>query len=196
MPSPQPEEWRDIPGYEGLYQVSSLGRVKSLAKPMFYGTTPNVRNHESAMRIERIMTPRVKRNGYAQIGLYQDGKAKSYTIHRLVAIVFIPNPNGFPYVNHKDEDRLNNSVDNLEWCTPSYNIHYGTAIKKLSDAKRNHPAMSKPVLQFNLDGTFVAEYPSANEAARMTGIKQGNISSCCNRTTKSTNGFIWRYKTT
>lgn len=192
----QPEEWRDIEGYEGLYQVSSLGRVRTLPKPMFYGASSNVRNHESAIRAMRIMKARKKLNGYLQISLFRNGKPRTFTIHRLVAKTFLPNPHKYPYINHKDEDKSNNTVDNLEWCTPSYNIHYGSAIQKLSKAKTNHPSMSKPVLQFNLDGRFVAEYPSANEAARVTGVKQGNISSCCNHTTKSTNGFIWRYKTT
>lgn len=183
----QPNEvWKDIQGYEGFYQVSSLGRIRSLDKPYFKG--------KPYIRKGKILVQKLQRNGYMKIGLLKNNIQKWHNVHRIVAGAFIPNPNNLPYVNHKDEDKANNAVLNLEWCTPSYNIHFGNAIKKLSQAKKNHPRMSKIVVQYDMQGREIAEYPSANEAARETGIKQGTISSCCIGKTKSTHGYVWKYK--
>lgn len=112
------EEWRDIEGYEGLYQVSNLGRVKSL------------RDKNNKER-ELILKPKIMRNGYLKVDLCKNGKQKTFTVHRLVATVFISNPKNFPVVNHKDENKLNNNVSNLEWCTVLYNNCYGTRLKKV-----------------------------------------------------------------
>ncbi len=194
---PDKEVWRDIIGYEGLYKVSSHGRIKSLAKPRFYGESVNLKNHQNALWPEIIMKPRLKKNGYLQIGLSKNGKYKTFTIHRLVAKVFISNPDNLPYVNHKDENKQNNRVDNLEWCSPAYNTNYGTAIERFSKATRNRPNRKKgikKVFQYSLDGTLIAEFPSANEASRQTGIKQGTISSNCLGVSKSTNGYIFKYE--
>ena len=179
--------WKDIEGYEGLYQVSSSGEIRSLSKP-YFSDKPN-------MRPEKTKALRKKKNGYLQVGLYKDGKAKSFTIHRLVAKAFIPNPNNLPYVNHKDENKSNNHCDNLEWCTASYNLHYGNALKKLSISKINHPSKSFPVVQLDATDTVIATYPSANEAEGQTGINQAQISKCCNKNKGyySAGGFKWRY---
>lgn len=104
------EEWKDIEGYEGLYMISNLGRVKSLRHGKWIERRSNV-----------------NRQGYYALTLHKDGGNKTCTIHRLVAKAFIPNPLGFPCVNHKDENKENNRVDNLEWCTYVYNNNYGTA---------------------------------------------------------------------
>ena len=112
------EIWKDIQGYEGQYMVSNLGRVKSFKK-------------NSNGNILKISDDG---NGYKQISLYKNGKSKTWKIHRLVAIAFIPNPNDLPQVNHKDEDPSNNCVDNLEWCDGKYNSNYGNHNKKLSEA--------------------------------------------------------------
>ena len=112
------EEWRDIGGYEGLYQVSNLGRVRSL------------RDKNNKKR-ELILKPKIMRNGYLKVDLCKNGKQKTFTVHRLVATVFISNPKNFPVVNHKDENKLNNNVSNLEWCTVLYNNCYGTRLKKV-----------------------------------------------------------------
>ena len=112
------EEWRDIEGYEGLYQVSNLGRVKSL------------RDKNNKKR-ELILKPKTMRNGYLKVDLCKNGKQKTFTVHRLVATVFISNPKNFPVVNHKDENKLNNNISNLEWCTVLYNNCYGTRLKKV-----------------------------------------------------------------
>lgn len=110
------EIWKDIIGYEGLYQVSSLGRVRSLDR---YDS----RNH---FRNGRMLKLSYNTVGYLSVGLHSNGKAKMYMVHRMVAQAFIPNPNNLPIINHKDENPSNNSVENLEWCTAKYNSNYGT----------------------------------------------------------------------
>lgn len=112
------EEWKDIKGYEGLYQISNKGRVKSLG------------NNKS--RKEKIRDGKIDNNGYKRIGLCKNGKEKKYKIHRLVAQAFLPNPDNLPVVNHKDENKLNNNVENLEWCTQEYNCNYGSRNEKIS----------------------------------------------------------------
>ena len=173
------EIWKPVVGYEGLYEVSNLGRVKSLK----YGK-------------ERILRPATDSNGYHQVNLCKDGKVKMYLVHRLVAQAFIPNPHNLPIINHKDERVDNNRVENLEWCTAEYNNNYGTHNAKVAKANLNHPSMSKPVLQFTLDGQLVREWPSVREAQRLGGFDQGHISSCCSGRYKykTHKGFIWKYK--
>lgn len=114
------EEWREIEGYEGLYQVSNLGRVKSLARVVMRinGVLLSVK--------ERILKFRLDNGGYVRVCLSKDGVEIGYSVHRLVAMAFIDNPLNLPEVNHKDENKKNNSVDNLEWCTSLYNNNYGS----------------------------------------------------------------------
>ena len=113
------EEWRAVPGYEGLYEVSSYGRVKSIDR---YVKSKSYRLHKG-----KVLSPGKDRNGYLFVVLSYNGKHKGITVHRLVAESFIPNPDNLPQVNHKDEDKTNNNVDNLEWCDAKYNSNYGTA---------------------------------------------------------------------
>ena len=113
------EEWRDIKGYEGRYQVSNLGRVRSL------------RDNHGNYR-EKIRATILNKEGYNYISLYKEGKIKMCLVHRLVAEAFIDNPNNYKEVNHKDENKQNNSVSNLEWCTAEYNCNYGTRNKRHS----------------------------------------------------------------
>ena len=125
------EIWKDISGYEGLYQVSNLGDVRSL----------NYRRNGEL----KLLKQATNKQGYKQISLYKNGKIKTYKVHRLVAIAFIPNPNNLPVVNHKDENPSNNNVNNLEWCTVAYNNTYGTRTKRASESIRgeNHPLYGK-----------------------------------------------------
>lgn len=120
------EEWRDIEGYEGLYQVSNLGRVKSLAR-----TAIDRRGIPHYVN-ERILKQAFDKDGYCLVGLHKDRKIKSGKVHRLVASAFIDNPHNLPEVNHKDENKSNNNVENLEWCTPKYNINYGTCLDRIA----------------------------------------------------------------
>ena len=117
------EQWRDISGYEGLYQVSNLGQVKS----MDYRHTGK----------EKVISSQTQKNGYLHVSLWKDRTKRFFYIHRLVADAFIPNPDNLPEVNHKDECLSNNSVDNLEWCTSIYNANYGTRNSRMSNSKKS-----------------------------------------------------------
>lgn len=163
------EIWKDKKDYEGHYQVSNLGRIKSIK----FGK-------------ERILKQHIKR-GYYYVGLSKNGIVKRYLVHRLVAQAFIDNPNNYKEVNHKDENKLNNSVDNLEWCNAKYNINFGTCIERRSKKK------SKPVLQYTLDGEFVREWSSARECGK-NGFCHQHIGACCRGQLKHYKGFIWKYK--
>lgn len=182
------EIWKDIAGYENLYQVSNLGRVRSLDR---------ILNHwRGGKRLRKgcvIKTADFK-NGYKYVTLCKDGKLKKYLVHRLVAFMFLQNPNNYPCVNHKDENPSNNNVDNLEWCTQRYNINYGTRNEKISKKLLNYQSWAKPVLQYTKQGDLINEYPSIMEAERQTKIHSGSISNCCNNKRKTSGGFIWRYK--
>ena len=122
-----------------------------------------------------------------------EGKMKSFTVHRLVSLAFIPNPDNLPEVNHKDECKTNNNVSNLEWCSKSYNINYGTRNERCGEKNLNRKDQSRPVKQFTKDGRFITDYPSIAEAERQTGFDQTAISKCCNGKQKSAYGYIWRY---
>ena len=178
------EVWKDIKGYEGLYQVSSLGRVRSLT-------------HKCSVS-GRVSKGRLLKNtkyaqGYLYVHLSNDGKKLHHCIHRLVADAFIPNPNRLPQVNHKDENPLNNTIDNLEWCSRSYNINYGSRNKKVSDKLTNGNLRSKRTAVYSLDNELLCIYPSTNEASRKTGVNEGSISSNCLGKTKNTHGYIFKY---
>lgn len=184
------EVWKDIKGYEGIYQVSSLGRVKRLAHTCV--NTKQVKRHLP----ERMLLPTKQSNGYVHVHLHQQNKTQGISVHRLVATAFIPNPNNLPQVNHKDEDKTNNNVENLEWCTAEYNINYGTGKKRLSEFKKNKKGGDrdvKGVCKFDFDGNLLAEYPSVGEASRQTGINQATISSCCLQITKQTHGCVFEF---
>ena len=169
------EVWKPIEGYEN-YEVSSLGRVRSLCN--------------DKTRKEKVLRQHNNGHGYLIVNLCKNGKMKSYKVHRLVAQTFLPNPENLPIINHKNEIKTDNSVENLEFCTHKYNIHYSKNWEKSSEVTR------KPVIQFTKDGQFVAEYESAKEAERKTGIHQGNISSCClgRKHHKSAGNYKWKYK--
>lgn len=170
------EIWKDIENYEGLYRISSWGRVKSLR----YGK-------------ERILKP-ANVDGYLRVCLYKDGEPKWFKIHRLVAEAFLDNPDNLPEVNHKDEDKSNNNVNNLEFCSRQYNVNYGTGHQRSNETQTNG-SKSKIVLQYNMDGVLIAEYPSIMEVQRQLGFNQGYICHCCNGRFNKAYGFIWHYKT-
>jgi carboxypeptidase C (cathepsin A) len=149
------EIWKDIEGYEGLYQVSKMGRVQ----------------------------------------LYKNNKGyKHFQIHRLVAMAFIPNPDNLPQINHKDENKANNRVDNLEWCTRKYNHNYGTINIRISQKQLNHKNKSKIVLQYSLDGTFIKEWKSTMDVQRNLGFAHTHISECCRGEQAYGYGYLWKYK--
>lgn len=183
------ETWKDIKDYEGLYQISSWGRVKSMKRYAQGHGTKDLRN-EMILKTEN-------QNGYKRIVLTKDRYRKKFSVHRLVAEAFIPNPNNYPIINHKDENRSNNCVDNLEWCTHEYNTNYGNCRKKLSEVMTNGK-LSKAVLQIDKNtGQVINEFPSCNEAARQLGKRNSSpICECCLQKThfNSAYGYLWRYK--
>ena len=168
------EIWRDIVGYEGLYQVSNTGKVRNKKR--------------------KILKPQLFSCGYLYVALYKNRKMKYFRIHRLVAQAFIPNPNNYPIVNHRDENRQNNLVENLEWCDQKYNVSYGTATERRAKTNTNHPSYSKIVLQYDLNGNFIKEWPSTMEIQRQMGYTNTNISACCLGKYKQRYGFKWQYK--
>lgn len=173
------EIWKDIKGYEGKYQISSHGNVKSLN----YNRTGK----------EHLLIQSIDKHSYHSIHLCLYGKYKCFFIHRLVSEAFIPNPDNLPCVNHKDENKHNNHVDNLEWCTHKYNNEYGTRLKRVSESLLNNPYTSNKVYQYTLDGKFVKEWKSTRECAR-NGFNQGAVFSCCIGERKTHKGYIWSYK--
>ena len=189
------KEWRAIDGFPN-YMVSNTGEIKSL-------------NYNKTGK-EKILIPHKLSNGYLGINLYDDNKRSCYLlIHRLVAQAFLPNPNGYRIINHKDENRSNNSVNNLEWCSYKYNLNYGNRNSKLSNSLTNNPFFSIPVLQYSKTREFLKEFPSIAEAART--INNGNIKAavtnilkCCRGVAdtqfgivrrKTAYGYIWKFKT-
>ena len=159
------EIWKDVKGYEELYQVSTLGRVWSV-------------------RSQKCLKPQKGTDGRLYVNLYaKNGKQKKEKIHRLVDIAFIDNANGLPQVNHKDENPTNNSVDNLEWCDSKYNCNYGTRNKRVSEKH------GKKVYCIELDKTF----ESISEGAKAVGRKLSALSMCLNGNSKTCGGYHWRY---
>ena len=135
----------------------------------------------------------IERKGYERVHLYKDKKGKYFKIHRLVAMAFIPNPDNLPQVNHRDENKTNNRVDNLEWCTQEYNLNYGTATRRTQLANTNGK-LSKPVLQYTLEGIFIKEWKSTMDVQRNLGFYQSSISECCRNIRKTAYGYLWKYK--
>lgn len=184
------EIWRDIAGYEGCYQVSNIGRVRSLDRYVFTVGNPNKKRriHGKILNLSRRMSN--GEPGYLYVNLSKNGDDKLYTVHRLVAEAFIPNPDNLPCINHKDEDKSNNRVSNLEWCTIKYNNNYGTA------RKRSSIKMMRAVLKFDLDGNIIKRYDSLSIAAKEENIEKGNIANVCvGRNGKLTlNNYIFMYE--
>ena len=214
------EIWKDIKGFEGHYQVSNFGRVKSIK----FGK-------------ERILRPGKNKKGYLRVGISKNGESKTYSVHRLVAQAFIPNLNNLPQINHKNEDKTDNRVENLEFCDAKYNNTYGTRIQRFVENMKGHPNWGpkhqseeskrktsvgvknnlpktaykkghKPwntgthgvikawnrrrVLQYTKDMVFVAEFESVTEAIEKTGVK--NIAAVARGKSKTSGGFVWKYK--
>ena len=167
------EIWCPIKGYEGLYEVSDQGRVRSLKSGK-----------------ERILKPGSDKYGYLMVCLCKNGEKKNLLVHRLVAQAFIPNPDNLPQVNHKDENKTNNYVHNLEWCSSKYNANFGTRTQRQAEK------LSKPVLQYTKYGVFVREWKSTRDVERNLGYFHNNISYCCNGKHKSAYGYVWKYKDT
>lgn len=168
------EIWKDIEGYEGLYQVSNFGRVKSLNY-----------NHTGK---EKLLKQKNDIYGYTMCSLWKNRKRIYKKTHRLVAQAFLPNPNNFPQVNHKNEIKTDNRVENLEWCSAKYNTNFGTHNQRVAKTK------SLAVSQFSIDGVLIKEWQSAMEIQRKLGFAQSHIWRCCKHRVQTAYGYIWRYK--
>lgn len=191
-----PEEWRDVVGYEGRYQVSSWGRVKAMARQIYSGFFIN------SIVPEKILKPRPNKNGRLTVNLTLNGKQKNKQVHRLVAMAFLIKPGEeYDQVNHKDENPRNNYVSNLEWCTGKYNANYG--IHHLNNQKMHHIVeqrnrlnsygAEKPVLCIDEDGCIIRRYKSLREAARVLKVSSSHISACCKGKRLSVGGYRWVY---
>lgn len=166
------ENWREIKGYEGLYEVSNWGRVRSL------GMWTNIRGGGKRWLVGRMLRPVKHNGGYLLVNLYKDGVHKLCLVHRLVAEAFISNPNTLPEVNHKDEVKTNNRVENLEWCDGKYNTTY---------------TIGKTVYMYTIDDKLCGMWSSTRECER-NGFKSNRISECCNGKLKTHKGFKWSYE--
>jgi hypothetical protein len=185
------EIWKDIQGYENLYQISSFGNVKSLG------------NGGSNKSKEKLLKQRICK-GYFNVGLCKDGKQKKYQVHRLVAQAFLDNPNNYPQVNHKNEIKIDNCISNLEWCTQAYNNNYGTRLERHSKTMKGktHTQKTKDkmsishqisIVQIHQSGLIVGVYDSAKEVSEVLGINRGDISSCLKGKQKTAGGFKFKY---
>lgn len=184
------EIWRDVPGWEGVYQISNMGRMKS------FKVDPS----------GKVMSLRNKTGDYIRVVLQKHGrKPKTVLVHRLVAKVFIPNPLNLPVVNHKDCDKQNNSVSNLEWCTNSYNVRhsmYMHPMQNVSMVYYNKFERPKSIAQIDKSGNIIAVYGSAKMAQVSTGVCSRNILQVANRTPfnrkgqirKTAGGYVWRFE--
>lgn len=178
------EEWRDIEGYESKYQVSSMGRVKSLD----YNRTCK----------EKIMKPYKNTWGYLQVGLCKNNKIKRFLVHRLVAAAFIPNPENKPCIDHLNTIKDDNSVENLMWCTYKENSNNPISRNRLLD---NSPVVkfgkdncnSKPVYQYSLDGKLIRKWFSIIDVERELCFDKSAISRCCLCKQKTAYGYVWQY---
>lgn len=171
------EKWKDIEGYEGLYQVSNLGNVRSL---YFKNNICN---------IKKIKNKKITKDkkGYCRVRLTKNKKFKSFLVHRLVAQAFIPNPNNYPIVNHKDENPTNNCIDNLEWCTNQYNLKYSNVWERVAKIR------GKKIIQYDLNGRIVKIWENSQKIENELNIHKQSILYACKNKTKNTKGYIWRY---
>lgn len=189
------EYWKFIPGYEGKYQVSNKGRVKNVATG-------------------KILNPELTTKGYYRVKLCDNGVKKRFLLHRLVAIVFVPNPNNYPIVNHKDLNPKNCCADNLEWCDYRYNNSYDNAYNKRVEARKKngtytvteetrkkirkallgkHSATSKNIIQLSKDGDFVSSFVSMRDASIKTGVCYTSITQVCKNERETAGGYKWKY---
>lgn len=170
------EIWKEVKGYEGIYEVSNLGKIKSLERVIVCknGTTRTVKS--------KILHPKKSNSGYLEVNLIN----KMKYVHRLVATAFIPNIENKPTVNHKDENKTNNKATNLEWMTDYENVNYGTGKQRRVEKYR------KKVFQYTMDGKFVREWDCSVSCAE-SGFSPCNIRRCCHGQYSQHKGYKWSY---
>lgn len=188
------EIWKDIEDYEGLYQVSNLGRVCGVERDtIHWNGSINVSRHREL----HIMSLMKNKRGYLYVGLCKNGHRRGFTVHRLVAKAFVKNPHHYNHVNHKDENKENNHADNLEWCSLTYNNRYGTKYERqgASLRKRNN---TRQIVQLTLSGKEIARFHSAYQAAKETGADERHIKDVCQHHygCKTHFGYRWKFADT
>ena len=174
------EIWKPVVGYEGLYEVSDLGRVKSLNY-----------NHTKS---EQILKAEIGKNKGLRVFLWSNQQKQRFLVHRLVAQAFIPNPDNLPEIDHINTDRTDNRVENLRWATRKSNMNNPLTRNNLSTSKLAKTYNIKPVLQYTPNGKYLKEYICLREAERLTGIHHSSIMRVCKGKQYSAGGFIWKYK--
>ena len=178
------EIWENIQGYEGEYQISNLGQVKSLSKTCFV-------NGGSYTRREKILKQSIVA-GYNTVCLYKETTKRNFKVHRLVASSFVPNPANLPHVNHIDENKQNNSADNLEWCTAKQNTNHGTNKLRIGTTKRNR-GQSRTVALVNDNGDIIKEFQAIVDAAEYMGARKTDICAVCRGRQASVKGHKFKY---
>lgn len=184
------EIWKDIKGYENLYQVSNLGNVRSLDHIRKNGKDEN----KKCLHKGKMLKPGIESIGYKVVGLSKEGKSKSFRVHRLVAETFIDNPNNYKCINHKDENKLNNNVNNLEWCTIAYNNNYGTKQERYK--KNIIKKIGRKINQYDLNENLIKTWDCIMDAERYLKRKRAAtpIWYCCQKKTKTAYGYRWEYQ--
>lgn len=178
------EVWKDIPGYEGCYQASNLGRIKSLDRDVYRG---GIIKHISGC----MMSLRETDDGRIKVDLRKDGFKKTFKVHRLVALAFLPNPDNLREVNHKDENPKNNRLDNLEWCTHIYNCKYGTRNERRYESGGG--SRRKPIGKYDKDGNLVATYTCIKSAARGNNVTPSAIKYNAQTGAVSKKGYTFKF---
>lgn len=175
------EVWKDVVGYEGFYQVSNLGRVKSVDRLI----NGRYAGHKTKAK-GKLLKTFTNKTGYVRVALHINQRVNKFSVHRLVAMAFIPNPENKPQVNHIDETRNNNNVDNLEWATEKENSNYGTRPEKISKLK------SKPVISVS-EGGLMRWFKSATDAAKVLNVQNKNITKVLYGTRQHTGGYKFHF---
>lgn len=181
------EIWKDIKEYEGYYQISNLGNVRSLDRIVEQVCGKDKTRTQKNLYKGKILKTHVINSGYVVVDLCKNHKSKKYLVHRLVGNAFLEKNKNNSQINHKDENKLNNCVENLEWCTPLYNSTYLDKHKKVA------LKISNIVLQFDLNNNFIASYVGSNHASSLTNVPSRGIRKSCN-SGKPYKGFIWKYE--
>lgn len=187
---PAIEEWRDVKGYEGLYQVSNLGNVKALGRDYYHSNGHALVKHYVK---EHIVNGRLRKDGYYDIDLHKDGKLCKKLVHRLVAEAFVPNPNNYRIIHHLDCNKANEKADNLMWCTQSFNVQHAYDFEGKQQAKGEECTSSKKVIQTDLNGNILNVWPSLSTVKEKLGYNPSTLAGCANGHNRSAYGCLWVY---